>query len=407
MSQTCHMAVADPAAMIAGYSEAVHRKSAGAHHVASPLGAWLLVALAGPLADGDANRALAEVLGATTADAAAFASELLDAPEGAVGLAVGLWNTPRPATPAFARWRAGLPASVESGDVPTQAALDAWAERRTLGIVKQFPIEIGPLTELILASALATRVRWITPFKPAPGTQLGATSQWSALSTVMSSTARRGHRYGIRDTDRAGRVATHSAGSNEGLLVTSVIAERDVDPADVLAAAHSVARAEVPRSDGPPDGVSRVTLDQLALGEGELWTVTEDDLRAPDTDRYEAVLPAWSADSLHKLAEDATGIPLAAATLAKALGFTDWDFQAAQRAKARYTPFGFEAAAVTAVAVAGLALQSVNRVRTCRIRFCHPYAVVATAIQPGSAWHGLPVFSAWVADPEEADFDKG
>jgi hypothetical protein len=45
--------------------------------------------------------------------------------------------------------------------------------------------------------------------------------------------------------------------------------------------------------------------------------------------------------------------------------------------------------------------------RIAELRFGHPYAVVAVATDEragdGGAgpWHGVPVFSAWVADPEE------
>ena len=42
------------------------------------------------------------------------------------------------------------------------------------------------------------------------------------------------------------------------------------------------------------------------------------------------------------------------------------------------------------------------------LRFGHPYAVVAVTTDPtGGAgpWHGLPVFSAWVSEPEEATDD--
>jgi len=51
--------------------------------------------------------------------------------------------------------------------------------------------------------------------------------------------------------------------------------------------------------------------------------------------------------------------------------------------------------------------------RTAELRFGHPFAVVAVAAGnaerqdghrpvPHSPWHGLPVFSAWVADPQDA-----
>jgi hypothetical protein len=39
--------------------------------------------------------------------------------------------------------------------------------------------------------------------------------------------------------------------------------------------------------------------------------------------------------------------------------------------------------------------------REAELRFDHPYAVVATAAGAGP-WAGLPVFSAWVTEPEDA-----
>ena len=78
---------------------------------------------------------------------------------------------------------------------------------------------------------------------------------------------------------------------------------------------------------------------------------------------------------------------------------------------------GFEAGAVTALAVAASAVITRPGVRrTAELRFGHPFAVVAVAAGdaqpqdsdrpvPPSPWHGLPVFSAWVADPEDAAAD--
>ena len=48
-------------APLARYAERLHRAAGDTHHVASPLGAWLLLALTGPTATGDARAALAEV----------------------------------------------------------------------------------------------------------------------------------------------------------------------------------------------------------------------------------------------------------------------------------------------------------------------------------------------------------
>jgi hypothetical protein len=91
------------------------------------------------------------------------------------------------------------------------------------------------------------------------------------------------------------------------------------------------------------------------------------------------------------------------------------DGQAVQVARARYTARGFQAAAITGLEAAGAAIDDTPPtpvpVRHADLRFDRPYAVVAVARADGSAssvpreafaWHGIPVFSAWVAEPSEA-----
>jgi len=120
------------------------------------------------------------------------------------------------------------------------------------------------------------------------------------------------------------------------------------------------------------------------------------------------VLPAWEARSAHDLSDGRLGFGAAA----QALGKGD-RWQAKQAAIARYTRLGFEAAAVTAMAIA-LSARPPGLLRTGEIRFGHPYAVIAVAAadpdaEPDSGdvwperWNGLPLFSAWVAQPGEAE----
>ena len=74
---------------------------------------------------------------------------------------------------------------------------------------------------------------------------------------------------------------------------------------------------------------------------------------------------------------------------------------------ARYSRTGFEAAAVSAIGVA-LAFRVPGQRREVVLRFGHPYAVVAVTTDrtaAASPWHGLPVFSAWVSEPEDATDD--
>jgi hypothetical protein len=195
-----------------------------------------------------------------------------------------------------------------------------------------------------------------------------------------------------------------------------VIAAPRVAAVDVLRSAHEIAASEAIR----PGSVQRRSLFELPLGEGSLWNLTEDEgpTTAPGSreERCEAVLPAWSAASMHDLDDEALGFPAAAFALKEALELDDYGYEARQAAVARYSAVGFEAAAVSALAVKLSArVERSGRRRTAVLRFGHPFAAVAVAIDslPGSPgdpthtdWHGLPVFSAWISEPAEPDAES-
>src|SRR5262249_32136734 len=143
------------------------------------------------------------------------------------------------------------------------------------------------------------------------------------------------------------------------------------------------------------------------------WLMRE--VTAP-SDACIGLLPAWSARSQLYLTDPSLGF--ATAKNAIAAGRGPW--QAGQSAVTRYSRTGFEAAAVTAVAVA-IAARLPGKRREAELRFGHPYAAVAITTDTGGAghgtagrgraghgsanhgpWHGLPVFSAWVSEPEDA-----
>jgi hypothetical protein len=174
----------------------------------------------------------------------------------------------------------------------------------------------------------------------------------------------------------------------------------------VLAVAH---RIGIQQATG--ESVQRRDLSDLQLGEGPLWLLRE---VTAMTDTCTAVLPAWSAASSHDLADPSLGF--AAAKNAIAPVPDPW--QARQSAMARYSRAGFEAAAATAIGIA-LAARVPARRREAELRFAHPYAAVAITTDADRAgqdaggraghgpWHGLPVFSAWVSEPEDATDDGG
>jgi hypothetical protein len=392
MTETAELLVA-----VSRYAERFHAAAGSTHHIASPLGGWLVVALAAPAAVGEDRERLEDALGVPLEVAARAADQLLERPHAVVASAVAVWHQQAAETDALRGWLAGLPGSVERGDVPTQAQADAWARRTTQGMIETFPIEITPLVVLVLASALATKVSWLRPFDVVPATALGDSPWATALQRVLRS-PESGHDCYIAETERAGRVAVHTARDEAGLAVTSVVAEAGRASADVLAAAHEAAAGTA----------ARMSLFDLPLGEAPLWSVAE--AASPQGGRQEnclAVLPAWSARSNHELAGMAgLGFDEAGRALIALLPTGDWEYDARQSAYARYSREGFEAAAVTALGVRLAAARPGDGVRrTATLRFGHPYAVVAAVESDESPWDGLPVFSAWVAEPENAEAD--
>jgi hypothetical protein len=402
-------------APLARYARRLHQVIGTGHHVASPLGAWLLLALAGPACTGDDLRQLDEILGVDAGAAAGFAAELLAHPHPVVHAAAAVWSQQRPATDArIASWQAGLPPQVDTGPVPGQAELDTWVRQETQGLIDRFPVDVRQPLTWLLATALATRVSWEQPFDLAPASALGSASPWARTLTQVLRTPRGpgngrapGHDQFIAATEAAGDVAVHAASARDGLLVVSVAAAADVQAASVLSAAYDLGTALA--VGGPP---TRRSLFDVPLGEGPAWTITEERANTAAGRREErctAVLPAWSANSVHQLTDPALGF----ATVRHALDPID-PWQARQAAMARYTRIGFEAGAVTALAIALSAIAQRPGVRrTAELRFGHPFAVVAVAVGsagaqdshgpvPRSPWNGLPVFSAWVADPQDA-----
>jgi hypothetical protein len=394
------MQASELATLVARYARRFHDVAGSGHHVASPLGAWLLLALCGPAARGEERRALGEVLGCEPGEAAAVAAELLEAPHPVIGAAAAVWNTAGGGDPG---WLAGLPASVERGPIPSQDAADRWAREHTFGLIERFPLMISDAIYLLLATALATKVSWDCPFELAPGSALGAASPWhERLGQVLMSPRHPGHKAFLASTAEAGEVGVHVGRARDGLIVASVIAAADVPAGEVLAAGYRLA-TDVAL--GRP--VTTRSLFDLALGEGPIYSVSEEMSAQGPGEQCLAVLPAWEARSEHELSDERLGF----AAAASALGRGD-PWQARQAAMARYTRVGFEAAAVTAMAIM-LSMPSPGIRRTGQLRFGHPYAVIAVTTNDSSdtsdsgrewpeRWNGAPVFSAWVADPAEA-----
>jgi hypothetical protein len=392
----------DVTAPVAGYAQRLHATAGERHHVASPLGAWLLLALCATASEGERRDILNATLGCDCADAADLAVALLASPNPVVPAAAAAWLSGGRGASATQQWYDGLPPAIQSGPVPGQAEANDWVRRHTFGLIERMPVELDQAVWLLVATVLATRVSWAKPFDLAPAAALGPLSPWAgALSQVLRTPDSDAHSGYIAATAAAGDVAVHTAWARDfALAVTSVAAAPDVPPGEVLAAAYELAPARVQQRRVP-----QRSLFDLPLGDGPLWSITERRATVKSgtgrEERFTAVLPAWSARSEHNLGAPGLGFDAAMATLAPG---DPW--AARQAAMARYTRVGFEAAAVSATMAALSATVPRNGVvRTAELRFGHPYAVVAVATDWSGKgpWHGLPVFSAWVAQPQDAE----
>lgn len=387
--------------IVSAYAAHFNRSVLDKHTVASPLGLWLLLALVGPATTGEPRRCLEAVLGTTVDDAAGRAGTLLRDPHPAVSALAAVWD--RKLGPAFDEWAQTLPDVVERGPVPDQAQADAWARSRTNGLIERFPLQLDELTRLVLASALATDISWEEP--------LGTTNELGGSFGEQIRTALT-FRDGIHlvvDTDAAGLVAVAAPSSSSALDIFTVIAEPGVAPHDVDAAAHQVAAM----LRGDDRAARRVPIEELT--DGHAWTVTERrERRVGDPGvhaEWRSYLPAWSATGDHEI-DNAPGVAPVFETITGFARAEDLpvELSARQSAVASYTREGFKAAAVTAI---GMVAGSVPRlhevlVRRIDVRFNRPFAVLACAgrYDGPEPWRGVPIFSAWVTEPQETVIEE-
>ncbi|MDX3075487.1 serpin family protein [Streptomyces sp. MI02-7b] len=145
----------------------------GRETVLSAAGVWPLLALLAAGSGGPARDDLERATGIGAGEAAEAAGRLLARMDGLPGVAaaVGLWS--KATLPLEPGWVGMLPPASHgmlSGDVAAdRAAMDAWADKRTGGLVPGLPIPFDEETELVLAGALTVRTDWLRPFTEVSG----------------------------------------------------------------------------------------------------------------------------------------------------------------------------------------------------------------------------------------------
>ena len=383
---------------IAEYATRFHAALGPGHAAASPLSAWLMLALIAPVFRGEVRAELERVLGMPADDASEFARRLLESPHPAVGLALAAWTRPD----VLESWIAGLPPAVERGAVPSQSAADSWVRAATRGRIDSLPLAAVEMTVLLFASALVAEGEWRNWFELAPADALGKSPWATSVNNVLQDFAAGAGT--ILRTESAGLVAAQVKQSS-GFCVASVIAGPDVPQAVVMAAAHEVAAS----------AVEVVSLYDLPLGDGHAWTITERTYRSKEpnvrTQSAHFFVPAWDVpvQTVDLMSDAAFGLPAAALGLFALLPPSDLGYLAAakQATRARFDRDGFSAASVTVLEMrVGMARprppEFMATHRKVEVRFGRPYAVVAFAdTVPDDPWNKVPFVSAWVTRPAE------
>ncbi|RKT02722.1 serpin (serine protease inhibitor) [Streptomyces sp. 3211.6] len=361
-------------------------------------GVWPLLA---PLADGAAGPArteLAEALGMPAERAAGAARELLAALDGVRGLraATGLWT--RADLPLEAAWLERLAPGGHgtlSGDAAAgHKALDAWADRRTGGMVKHMPVTLteGPHgTKLVLASALTLKTKWIRPFLEWPGK--AAEGPWAGLPLRML----------YRSTALLERAAV-AQGPKGAVTLLEVVGDTGVDVHLVLgepgAGTGGVLTTGIEAVTGARPLTPASLLPEGRPGPG--LTIARELALTPEP-RLVVETPAFEVRAEHDLLERARLFGLEQARDDSRGHFPGVSSEplaigsARQSAVARFQAEGFEAAAVTAVAAApGCAAPPRLRYRTRRaeVRFDRPFGFLAV-----HRTSRLVLAAGWVTDP--------
>ncbi len=380
--------------------------------VASPFGAWMLIAIvtAGRLDDYTTQdyETIWEILGMDPAEAYKHTLELLGNPHEDVKSAAGLWI--REAIVQEGAIEDWTKQQITDGaleiylDIPSQEVMDQWASEKTSQLIPSFPLLITEDVKVILATVLATKISWQLPFNITENHN----SFWKTKRVLKASNLHKQALVApkvstVLHPNNAGNILGVHVASSTHLAVVSVIGEPTADREAILAEAHRIAIEYAETSNLPA-----IPLTTIENNVGAFYTITTEEKTGYhlQKEEYNTTLPAWVAESEHELSDPAFGVTLSGKPIAQAL---DETIGGLQIAVANYTRTRFEAAAITILNIRATGFPQIQTetVHTANIEFNGPYAVVAVPIrlrrhqegEPFTAeelWKGIPVFSAWV-----------
>jgi hypothetical protein len=368
---------------ISTYSKLFHKEYKNDHHIVSPLGAWMLLALLAQ-GSGDDSRPLnpiaKQALGVTVEKSGRLLKELLSSDHPAVFSAIKAWLAPDASSDeTLRRWHQDVtdycPVDVK---VPNKEELNSWVKEKSLELIEEFPVDIDPeLFKGLFATVIATDVEWEVPLKIIQDNELS--KHWDTSDFLLDNNSN--HTFIHRDAEH-GLFGVHYAKAKKGLTVYSVIAFNDTPEDITLEVAHKIGAGHY----------TKVSLSELESN--DFLKIKEFNSYDGIRERFQSILPAWEFSGEHDLSKiPESGLNAAAGRLGEV-----GDIR--QVVVADYSDKGFKAAALTYALVGrSAAFVPATKALHADLQFTKPYAVVAFATDNNaeSIWNNLPVFSGIVA----------
>lgn len=373
---------------ISSYSRIFHKEYNKDHHIVSPLGAWMLLALLAQGSDGKSDPldpTAKKALGVTVEESGHLLKKLLTSDHPAVCSALKAWLAPGSLSSdgSLRNWEKNVknycPVEVK---VPTKDELNTWVKDKSLDLIQEFPVDVDPSWfKGLFATVIATDVEWEEPLKVIQDKELA--KHWDAQKFLLDSDSE--HTFIHRD-DEHGLFGVHYAKAQKGLTVYSVISFNDLPENITLEVAHKIGAGKH----------NKVSLSELESNEFlKIKEFRSTDIR----ERYQSILPAWEFSGDYNLSEvPECGLTAAAGRLGE-VG------DVRQVVVADYSDKGFKAAALTYAMVGRAFVPTSQTALHADLQFTKPYAVVAFATDDSaeSIWNNLPVFSGVVAEAKNLE----
>lgn len=333
----------------------------------SPLGIWLLATYQSAVYD-DVPESIRALLGMDTSHALDLAREIIHQSPNAVNVALASWSI---ATKALRIFELTEDIASNHFTTPNPEAANEWVKESTLGLIEELPFDLDDAKHLF-ASAVATDVKWKTPFAVKSDKVVG--KEWKRKKVLVDSDA-----YVEFFSWRGNPYAVFPRSDESGTLtVYSFAALNDEGQKNVQGAACAWTTST------DPTECEDLELDS-ARNAGSAFYATVP--AAGPEDVFEVAIPSWAVQSTVGLDESFPEFRVVAEAI------TGESSETLQSVVAEYDTFGFKAAAVTATITRTAAFVPVERGQCYRLDFSRPFAVIAAAEINGA---DIPLFEFMV-----------